>query len=148
MIRRLLQFWFPPKTVSRPLVTEGIHVDLKQVYERVNQTYFSGTLELQISWVGSARLKPRSSLRLGAYYPHLKLIKIHRLLDHPEVPLYFIESIVYHEMLHHQFPPKKARRGRRQIHHAEFKEQERRFARFEEARAYAKAFLHTRTSTS
>ena len=31
----------------------------------------------------------------------LALIRIHPVLDRREVPSYFLESVVYHEMLHH-----------------------------------------------
>jgi predicted SprT family Zn-dependent metalloprotease len=75
---------------------------------------------------------------MGSYSVEDKLIRIHPALDRSFVPRYFIESVVYHEMLHHIHPiPVKG--GRRQFHTAEFKEQEKRFHQYQKAKRWERA---------
>jgi hypothetical protein len=48
------------------------------------------------------------------------------------VPRYFVEYVVFHEMLHHMMPmPVKA--GRRELHPPQFREREQRFRHFTRA---------------
>ena len=47
---------------------------------------------------------------MGSYSADSKVIRIHPALDQPLVPRFFVEWIVFHEMLHHVY---RARRGRR-----------------------------------
>ena len=53
-------------------------------------------------------MPPRSaagkSIRLGVYDHQTREIRIHPALDRPEVPRFFVEFIVFHEMLHQLFP--------------------------------------------
>ena len=84
-----------------PLVTRGGTHDLLDVFERLNARFFSGRLRVPITWGrGSGRAR-RGGITFGSYDPVLALIRIHPVLDRREVPLYFLESVVYHEMLHH-----------------------------------------------
>lgn len=114
------------------------HYDLQAIYEEINQTYFNGELKLTIAWFGNASRTCRRSRKLGLYHFQKKTIQIHRLLDHPDFPHYFISYVVYHEMLHSVHPPIKAKRGRYQIHHGAFKEQEKRFAHYALAKEWEK----------
>jgi hypothetical protein len=75
-------------------------------------------------------------IRLGSYHERDNLVRIHPVLDRPEVPEFVVESIVYHEMLHAALPPTRSRNGRRRVHTAEFRRRERLYARFEEAEAW------------
>lgn len=112
------------------LQTQGMLYDLTEIYNTINQTYFKNKLDLKITWFGSAERKARRHRKLGLYSFGDKLIKIHRLLDQEHFPPYFISYVVYHEMLHSVCPPVKARRGRYQIHHSDFKKKEREFAEY------------------
>jgi hypothetical protein len=69
------------------------------------------------------------------------LIRIHPALDQSWVPRYFVEYIVYHEMLHHVIPMPE-RNGRRQLHTPEFRARERAFAHFERALAWERRHVH------
>lgn len=121
---------------ARPLQlsTTGLHHDLLEVYRDVNAQYFSGAVEAHISWSREGKTRRRSarSIKLGSYTARDKLIRIHPALDAVFVPRFFIEYIVYHEMLHHVLPARRAGR-RRCLHGADFVERERNFARFDEA---------------
>jgi hypothetical protein len=110
--------------------TQGELYDLKSIYNSINENYFNGKLELQITWFGSASRKARRHRKLGLYCFNEKLIKIHRLMDRSEFPPYFISYVVYHEMLHSVCPPVKAKRGRFRIHHHDFRKKEMEFAEY------------------
>jgi len=54
----------------------------------------------------------------------LALIRIHPVLDRRDVPLYFLESVVYHEMLHHHLGGVSDRAGRTVYHSRAFRQAE------------------------
>ena len=114
------------KLVLRP---EGVALDLREVFADLNERYFEGRLAAGITWgkssVASRCGRRRSaSLQLGSYSYEDRLIRLHRVLDHPEVPRYVIEAVVYHEMLHADMPP-EIRGGKRLFHTPEFRRRER-----------------------
>jgi len=119
-------------------VTKGQHYDLQMIYDHINAAYFQNTLNLKITWYGSAAKKPRTRITYGQYLDHQKLVKIHRLLDDPFFPPYFVEFIVYHEMLHAIVPGYLDEAGYFRTHGAEFKEREQAFAHYKRAIAWEK----------
>jgi hypothetical protein len=54
----------------------------------------------------------------------------------------FVELVTFHEMLHQAIPPKSAEDGRRCVHGREFREAERKFPAYEQARDWEKRHLH------
>lgn len=146
LVTLLLQAVFPrqklnSQTVSKRAVvlrTKGEHYDLQEIYHRVNNHYFGGKLHLNITWSGSRERPARRHRKLGVYQFEKKLIRIHRLLDQPHFPPYFISYVVYHEMLHSTCPPIRGRRGRFRIHHGDFREQEKKFAEYALAKQWEK----------
>ncbi len=119
------------RRVSRSLhlSTSGIHHDLCGIYADVNTRYFAGQVDAAISWgrsAGGKRRRSRRSIKLGSYCSRDRLIRVHPSLDAEFVPRFFLEYIVYHEMLHHVLPP-AIRNGRRLLHDREFKQKERLF---------------------
>jgi hypothetical protein len=124
-----------------PLVTAGRIHDLGAVFADVNRRFFSGRLRVPITWgrgVGRAR---RGGLTFGSYDPVLGLIRIHPVLDRPGVPRYFLESVIHHEMLHHQMGGVPDRAGRTVYHTRAFREAEARFPHHREALAWEKENL-------
>ena len=73
---------------------------------------------------------------MGSYSADSRVIRIHPALDQPGVPRYFVEWIVFHEMLHHLYRARAASDGRRCVHPPEFVEHERRFHAFHRAQAW------------
>ena len=71
----------------------------------------------------------------------LGLIRIHPVLDRRDVPLYFLESVVYHEMLHHHLGGVPDRAGRTVYHSRAFREAEARYPWHREALAWEKENL-------
>jgi hypothetical protein len=127
--------------VMPPLVTGGRVYDLASVYTDINARFFAGRMKVPITWgrgVGRAR---RGGLTFGSYDPVLGLIRIHPVLDRPGVPRFFLESVVHHEMLHHQMGGVPDRAGRTVFHTRAFREAEARFPRHRDALAWEKENL-------
>lgn len=129
------------KRALPPLVTAGHSHDLQRVYERLNVRFFGGGLRVPLTWgrgVGRAR---RGGLTFGSYDPVLRLIRIHPVLDRADVPLFFLESVVYHEMLHHHLGGVPDRAGRTVYHSRAFRVAEARYPSYREALAWEKENL-------
>lgn len=111
------------------LPAQGEHYDLEKILENLNRRYFHGELRgVRIGWS-----LHRSRTVLGHYDAAHRTITLSRRLDSPRVPRFLVEFLAYHEMLHARFPVER-RRGRRVVHTREFREAERKFPRYEEAR--------------
>jgi hypothetical protein len=110
-----------------PLMPRGEAYDLTEIFAGLNARYFAGALAVPLGWGrGSGRAR-RGGLTFGSYDPVLRLIRIHPVLDRREVPRYFLESVVYHEMLHHHLGGVPDRLGRTVYHSRGFREAERRY---------------------
>jgi hypothetical protein len=124
-----------------PLATRGRVHDLGEVFGRLNQKLFRGRLAVPITWgKGSGRAR-RGGLTFGSYDPVLGLIRIHPVLDRREVPLYFLESVVYHEMLHHHLGGVPDRAGRTVYHSRTFRQAEAQYPWHREALVWEKENL-------
>jgi hypothetical protein len=129
----------PPKRArSRrtKIIHLGMHFDLGEIFDRINSECFDGKVTAAITWGRRSSGKPRRSIRLGSYRREENLIRIHSALDAAFVPPYFIEALVHHEMLHAMIPVRRGRNGRRVVHGGDFRERERRFAGYEEAKTW------------
>ena len=124
------------------LVTVGEHFHLESLYDQVNSEYFDSQLDLQITWYGQGNRRFRSQINFGLYTDALKLVKIHRILDQADIPGYFVEYVVYHEMLHNVCPPYMGSRGNAVVHTSEFKEREKQFKYYREACDWLKRHKH------
>jgi hypothetical protein len=124
--------------------TAGLHHDLAELFAEVNARYFEGRVDAAVSWGRRAPRRRRRrgswSINLGTYCAEQKLVRIHPMLDQPEVPRFFVEYILFHEMLHHVVPM-PVTHGRRQTHTPEFRAQERRFLEYERAVEWEKLSL-------
>jgi hypothetical protein len=121
----------------RGLRTRGRKHDLHSIFGRLNDTYFQGMVDASVTWgrrtpARSAEAGQRASIKLGTYCADRKLIRIHPTLDRSWVPRYFVEYVVFHEMLHHMMPM-PVRAGRRELHPPSFRESEQRFRHFTRA---------------
>ena len=115
----------------------GRAYDLQDIFERLNRQYFRGTLQAQITW-GPAAIRARQrSIKMGSYSVEDRIIRVHPALDRDEVPLFFVEWIVFHEMLHGRHEIRRSG-GRRCFHPPEFLAQEREFVDYQRASAWEK----------
>lgn len=126
---------------TRQLRPEGEHYDLSEIFGALNAQYFGGALACSITW-GRQMGQRRSSRRtLGSYVYADRLIRINPALDRKSVPRYYMEFIVYHEMLHaamHMEHIEAESKGARpsRPHGAEFRRRERAFHDYSRAIAY------------
>jgi hypothetical protein len=112
----------------------GEHFHLEEIFDRLNVKYFNGLLgRPRLSWS-----RTTSRTLLGHWDAAHNAIIVSRIFDRAATPLYLVEYILYHEMLHLKYPVEHSN-GRRCVHSAAFREEERRFPRF----AAAKHLLDT-----
>jgi predicted metal-dependent hydrolase len=110
---------------------QGQTYNLEKVFDDLNQRFFYGLLARpRMTWS-----RDHARNRLGHYDPAHNAIVVSRAFDHPRVPRYAVEYIVYHEMLHLKHPV-KLRGSRRCVHSTEFQEEEKLFPRLEEAKLF------------
>jgi hypothetical protein len=122
------------------LESRGECFDLHELYVQVNQAHFGGTVAARIGWGRNTSKRRRKSIRLGVYDHKAREIRIHPALDRPDVPRFFVEFIVFHEMLHQLFP--SARDTGRHVHHPRaFRERERAFPKYAAAMAWERQHL-------
>jgi hypothetical protein len=125
-----------------PLSPHGRVHDLAEIYVRLNARQFAGSVHARIGWGRRSPGGRRRSIKMGVYFHDQKVIRIHPALDDLRVPRYFVEMVVFHEMLHQIHPPAIDDAGRRIVHGPEFRAAERRFPGYLRARAWEKAHLH------
>ncbi len=122
----------------------GSHRDLAKILAKVQRDHGVRVKGLGISWSRAGVRKKRRSIKFGSFSHAARTIYIHPELDDPSVPDYFVEYIVYHELLHSLFPPSVGSGNRRDVHNEEFKRFERKFRLYKEAVEYEKLFVKTR----
>jgi SprT-like family protein len=122
----------------------GKHHDLHALFARLNARYFDGQVSARIDWArmsrGLGRAHRRHSIKLGSYRGRDPLIRVHPVLDAAWVPAFFVEYIVYHEMLHHVIPM-PMQNGRRTLHGPDFRARERQFHDYDLAIAWERENL-------
>lgn len=125
------------------LPTKGKHHDLLKIYNSVNSRYFNNFISARITW-GRKLDTPRrghQTIRMGCVAVETGLIIIHRALDRSWVPRFFIECLIFHEMLHLKYPPRQ-KNGRQANHHKQFLAAESAFANYAKAARWEKDNLN------
>ena len=117
---------------------QGRYHDLASLLGSVNREYFDGRIAAPITWGTGRRGRAVRRRTLGSYSSHTGTIRINPVLDRKRVPSYFIEFIIYHEMLHADMGVED-RMGRRSVHTPEFRRRERMFRRYSDALAWEKS---------
>jgi hypothetical protein len=87
--------------------------NLERLAYEVRNEYFPDADGIPVIWGRNTGRKRRRSIRLGSYHRGERLIRIHPLLNSRTVPVYFIQSIIYHELLHDVLGPAHDRRFHR-----------------------------------
>jgi predicted metal-dependent hydrolase len=118
------------KRIASP---QGHTYDLEAIFDDLNTRFFHGLMARpQMTWSG---VHARNSL--GHYDPAHNAIVVSKIFDHPRVPRYAIEYLVYHEMLHLKHPV-KLRGSRRCVHPKEFQEEEKLYPHLDQAKEFIK----------
>ena len=118
------------KRIASP---RGRAYDLHAIFDDLNARYFYGLLARPLMTWSAVQARNR----LGHYDPAHNAIVISRAFDHPRVPRYVVEYIVYHEMLHLKHPV-KLRGSRRCVHSPEFQAEEKLFPELVRAKEFLK----------
>lgn len=117
---------------GRALAPKGRHVDLDAVLARVLERHFPDPPRVRIGWT------PRARRYLMGRYDHGTpegVVFINLLLDSLLVPVWYLDFLVFHEVLHAVIRPRPGR-SRLLIHPPEFRQIERRHADFQRAREF------------
>lgn len=114
-------------------LTIGRTYDVQSLFDRLNRIYFDHKLDLRVEWSQRTSAKASRRVLLGYYLEKEKRIVLTRRLDNPRVPLYFVEIVLFHEMLHAVFP-----RDDHRMHTEQFKKFERLHPDFERAKIWEK----------
>ncbi len=83
---------------------------LQSLAAEVHRTYFYKYPPLPVRWGQQISRKKRRSIRLGSYNHATAEVRIHPILNSPSVPAFFVQSVIYHEYLHHVLGPHHNRR--------------------------------------
>lgn len=128
---RILRDWATTIDLSEYPGPKGRYVDLGDRMRRLNRKYFDGELSVFMSW---SKNIPRRSMGTWVETPQgfKNVVTINRALDAPRVPLYVIDEVIHHEMLHEAIPAVK-KNGRRYRHTPEFRRRERAYPDFSRA---------------
>jgi predicted metal-dependent hydrolase len=125
----------PPRKIR--LIHKGKKFNVSDIFNRVNLEYFNGTIRSSITWSTRSPKRSVAKRTLGSYSPDTDLIRINPVLDSAAVPGYFLEFVVYHEMLHADLNNEPAT-NRRTVHSREFKKREKLFRHYDRAMAWEK----------
>jgi len=109
---------------------KGREFDMDEIFETVNNTYFNGSIERpRLRW------SQKETFRKFGHYSFIKdEVMLSSTLDHPDVPRFTVEFVMYHELLH-------KKHGLRIVgvkkfaHTAAFRADEKRFPHYKEAEA-------------
>ena len=115
----------------------GRYYNLLEIFHSINKEYFEGRVSASITWGAKGPRRAAARRTLGSFSDHNNMIRINPILDAKSVPRYFLDFIVYHEMLHADIGI-ETRGKRRLIHPKEFKRREKDFKYYERALAWEK----------
>ena len=128
----------PRRRVLRP---QGDAFNLEQLLAYPCELLEMKPSDIRITW--GARRRPvrrQRTFRLGTYDPRTDVVCLHRILDHPDVPTFYIEFVIFHELIHRHVGLEKGPEAARR-HDTYFRELESAFPRLEEARAWEREQL-------
>lgn len=91
-----------------------------------------------IGWGRRGASRTRHSLRLGSFDPDTKFVRLHPVLDQPAVPEFFVRFVLFHELLHAVYPPRRDADDRWIHHGREFRRREAEYVDYERALAWEK----------
>jgi len=105
--------------------------DLERIFAKLNRRYFDGEIEKPVlTWS-----KRRARSILGHHDAAHETITISKILDSREVPEWFVEYILFHEMLHIKHPALIVN-GRRYYHTTAFRAEEQSYPRYQHAQEW------------
>jgi hypothetical protein len=118
-------------------VSQGCYFDLLALFRKLNGEFFSNRLPAyKVVWGRRRRERPATYFVFASIREEDRVIRVHPLLDAAFVPVWFMEYVLFHEMLHAVVPDEVLPSGRRRVHTVDFRERERAFPYYERARRW------------
>src|SRR5256714_40004 len=140
-MRRLRASDIARRQRGRKVVSSAIGkvYDLERIFGRVNRRHFDGAIEKPIlTW---SQRKARSIL--GHHDAAHDTITISKTLDSHDVPEWFVEYIMFHEMLHIKHPA-RIMNGRRYYHTPAFRAEEKSYPGYAQAQEWLDRVIRKR----
>jgi predicted metal-dependent hydrolase len=128
---------------GRKVITSarGSFYDLERLFNQLNKRYFENKLpKPTLTWS-----RTRTRRILGHHDAAHETIVISKTLDSADVPQWFVEYILYHEMLHIKHPARLIN-GRLYHHTKSFRADEQRFPYYEAAQEFLEELTRTQRS--
>ncbi|MBM9577198.1 M48 family metallopeptidase [Leptospira sp. 201903070] len=117
--------------------SESKNAVLKEILSRINEKFLGIDLsDIEIYWG-----KGSSKTRLGHFDPAHRMIVINPILGRQVVPIFVLEYIVFHELLHVHIPATR-KNGKNVIHGREFRALERKYPDYLRANRWLKSKYH------
>lgn len=126
-----------PMQRQLPFRHEGRYFDLRAIFDKINGKYFGNRLKrYTITWGRRRKEPPKEYFVFGTIQEEDRVIRIHPMLDASFVPTWFLEYVVYHEMLHAFVPDEYTKTGRRLVHTEAFAKRERQFPYYRKSKKW------------
>ena len=130
----------PARNVSGTPI--GRHHNLAARGQEVNLKYFGGEIVFRIIWGKATRAgRGQRHVTLGTWNHRQRIVRIHPMMDNPNVPQYFVDFVIYHELTHAAVPSRITPSGKMVHHSREFREREEDFPLFVLAKAWEAKWL-------
>lgn len=133
-----------PKRRRAKGIAQGRVYDLRSRAAALNEAHFGGALQFHIEWNGSVQPPAKGRLRyvtLGHWDDRGRTIRLHPMLDSVDVPPWFLDFVIFHEMAHIVVPAEHSCTGRRAVHTPAFYAVETRYPLLAAAKAWEAAHL-------
>jgi len=114
------------------LSSRGKVYDLRNILRELGEKYNVPTRGIRITWSDARIRRGQETIRLGSFIREDRLIRVHPALDDEKVPKYFVEYIVYHELIHSLVKP-VSRKGWTDFHPKDYYHWEKKFKDYQKA---------------
>ena len=114
------------------------HHDIAAYARELNATYLGGRSTARVVWGRRSTRRSTRSIRFACYDPERNMVIMNRKLDSARIPAFFVEYVLFHEMLHEVLGIGEREDGRRDIHGSLFKLMESTFPDYDKAQRYEK----------
>ena len=119
------------------LEQDGKYFDLRAIFDRLNAKHFRNRLRgYKVVWGQRRKRRAKTFFVFGSIQEEDRVIRINPRLDQSWVPRWFLEYVLYHEMLHSVVPDEIGPSGRRRFHTEEFYRREAKFPSYGRARRW------------
>lgn len=121
-----------------PATQKSVNHDIHDYAARLNRLYLQGRSTAEVRWGRSSTRRSSRSIRFACYDPVRNVIIMNRKMDNPQIPDYFVEYVLFHEMLHEVLGIDTDQNGRRAIHTPLFKLMESTYPDYQKALTFEK----------